>query len=55
VSKRTRYGAAAGIGADMSTPTASPPPWLSARYPDILPVDARGARFSHGSRQHFCV
>ena len=47
--------AAAGIGVDMSTPTASPPSWLSARYPEILPVDARGARFSPGSRQHLCV
>ena len=46
---------AAGIGVDLATPTASPPPWLSARYPDVLPVDARGARYSHGSRQHFCV
>jgi beta-galactosidase len=45
----------AGIGVDMSTPTASPPPWLSARYPDALPVDARGSRYSPGSRQHFCV
>jgi beta-galactosidase len=45
----------AGIGVDLATPTASPPPWLSARYPDVLPVDARGARYSHGSRQHFCV
>ena len=45
----------AGIGVDLATPTASPPPWLSARYPDALPVDARGAHYSHGSRQHFCV
>jgi beta-galactosidase len=45
----------AGIGVDMATPTASPPPWLSASYPDVLPVDDRGARYSHGSRQHFCV
>jgi beta-galactosidase len=45
----------AGIGVDMATPTASPPPWLSTRYPEVLPVDVRGARYSHGSRQHFCV
>jgi beta-galactosidase len=44
-----------GIGADLATPTASPPPWLTTKYPDVLPVDARGARYSHGSRQHFCV
>ena len=45
----------AGIGVDLATPTASPPPWLSTRYPDVLPVNAEGARYSHGSRQHFCV
>jgi beta-galactosidase len=46
---------AAGIGADLATPTASPPPWLSTHYPDVLPVNAAGARYTHGSRQHFCV
>jgi beta-galactosidase len=45
----------AGIGVDLATPTASPPPWLSTRYPDILPVNAAGARYTHGSREHFCV
>ena len=45
----------AGIGVDLATPTASPPPWLSTRYPEVLPVDAQGRRYSHGSRQHFCV
>ncbi|HEY3904303.1 MAG TPA: beta-galactosidase [Streptosporangiaceae bacterium] len=46
---------AAGIQVDLATPTAAPPPWLTTRYPDVLPVDARGARYSHGSRQHFCI
>jgi beta-galactosidase len=45
----------ARIGVDLATPTASPPPWLTTRYPDVLPVDDRGARYSHGSRQHFCI
>jgi beta-galactosidase len=45
----------AGIGVCLATPTAAPPPWLSARHPEVLPVDARGVRYSHGSRQHFCV
>lgn len=45
----------AGIGVDLATPTAAPPPWLTARYPDVLPVDDRGCRYSPGSRQHFCV
>jgi beta-galactosidase len=45
----------AGIGVDLATPTAAPPPWLTTRYPDALPVDERGARYTHGSRQHFCI
>ncbi len=45
----------AGIGADLATPTASPPPWAATRYEDLAPVDERGARYSHGSRQALCV
>jgi beta-galactosidase len=45
----------AGIGVDLATPTAAPPPWLTTRYPDVLPVDDKGSRYSHGSRQHFCI
>jgi beta-galactosidase len=45
----------AGIDVALATPTASPPPWLSASYPEMLPVTAAGVRYSHGSRQHFCV
>ena len=45
----------AGIGVDLATPTASPPPWLSTHHPDVLPVNAAGAVYTHGSRQHFCV
>ena len=37
---------AAGIGVDLATPTASPPPWLTTRYPDVLPVNAAGARYT---------
>ena len=45
----------AGIGVDLATPTASPPPWVAARYPGTLPVDEAGLRYWPGSRQHFCV
>jgi beta-galactosidase len=41
-----------GIGVDLATATASPPPWLSAHYPDSVAVDATGARYWPGSRQH---
>ena len=44
---------AAGIGVDLATATASPPPWAVRNYPDILPVTAEGVRLSGGSRQHY--
>ncbi len=45
--------AANGIMACLATATASPPPWLSRKYPDVLAVDAQGRTFSPGSRQHY--
>ncbi|MGP8205594.1 MAG: beta-galactosidase, partial [Acidimicrobiales bacterium] len=45
----------AGIGVGLATPTAAPPAWLSARYPDVLPVDRMGVRYSYGSRQSICI
>ena len=30
-----------GIAVDLATATASPPPWLTAPHPEILPVDRR--------------
>ncbi len=32
----------AGIKTIMCTPTATPPRWLTARYPEVLRVDANG-------------
>jgi beta-galactosidase len=43
-----------GIYADLATATASPPAWMATLFPDSLPVDENGARYSHGSRQHYC-
>ena len=43
-----------GIQVDLATATASPPPWLSHRHPEMLPVLADGARLWHGARQHYC-
>jgi beta-galactosidase len=40
------------IAVDLATGTASPPPWASTRYPDILTENAEGATRWHGSRQH---
>jgi beta-galactosidase len=46
--------AGSGIGVDLATATASPPAWLIAAHPEILPVTADGRRLSPGSRQHYC-
>lgn len=46
--------AAAGVNVDLATATASPPPWLTKAYPDVLPVTESGVRLSQGSRQHYC-
>jgi len=43
----------AGIGVDLATATASPPPWAIAAYPDILPVDEDGRTLYPNSRQHY--
>ena len=41
-----------GIKTIMCTPTATPPRWLTANYPEVLRVDGAGRPASHGSRQH---
>ncbi|MEV4801644.1 beta-galactosidase [Nonomuraea sp. NPDC049421] len=42
-----------GIAADLATATASPPPWLTAAHPEILPVDQQGHTVWPGARQHW--
>ncbi|GAA3523800.1 beta-galactosidase [Amycolatopsis ultiminotia] len=46
--------AAGRVSVCLATMTASPPPWLSHRHPEILPVRADGTRLSAGARQQFC-
>ena len=43
-----------GIWVDLATATASPPPWLVAAHPEILPVTADGRRLAFGARQSYC-
>ena len=43
-----------GIAVDLATATATPPPWLSAAHPEILPVDRMGHTLWPGSRQAWC-
>lgn len=45
--------AANGISVCLATATASPPPWLSRKYPDVLPVTADGVVLQVGSRQQY--
>ena len=42
-----------GVAVDLGTGTASPPPWLTARHPEILPVTADGQTLYPGGRQHW--
>ncbi|MFI6451663.1 beta-galactosidase [Streptosporangium amethystogenes] len=44
-----------GIGVNLATPTASPPPWFGLAHPDALTVTADGTRLTHGSRDTYCV
>jgi beta-galactosidase len=43
-----------GIVSVLGTPTATPPAWLTAAYPDIFAVDEHGRRVQHGNRCHYC-
>jgi len=36
----------------VGTPTATPPAWLTQKYPDTLRVDEHGERAIHGNRAH---
>ncbi len=44
-----------GISVDLATATASPPAWLSAAHPEILPVNFDGVRLEFGGRQAYCA
>ncbi|KAI9635805.1 beta-galactosidase [Dioszegia hungarica] len=42
-----------GIAVDLATATASPPPWLTIKHPEILPVTSDGKVLNQGGRQHW--
>jgi beta-galactosidase len=44
----------AGIKVNLGTGTASPPPWLTTRHPQILPVMDDGTTRHQGGRQAWC-
>jgi len=43
-----------GISVVLGTPTASPPPWLAHKNPDILRVQEDGLRVGYGARRKNC-
>ncbi|MGH3379605.1 MAG: beta-galactosidase [Actinoallomurus sp.] len=46
--------ASGGVAACLATMTASPPPWLTTRHPEMLTVRADGRTIWPGGRQHYC-
>jgi beta-galactosidase len=48
-----RILSAHGIHAVLGTPTAAPPAWLYAKYPDIAAVNKEGIRYRFGSRGNY--
>ena len=44
----------AGIATILGTPTATPPIWLSRKYPNIMKENETGRRRQHGGRRHCC-
>ncbi len=43
-----------GFAVIMATPTATPPAWLTKKYPEVLAVDVDGQPYGHGGRRHGC-
>ncbi len=37
----------------FGTPTATPPAWLTTKYPEVLNADKEGNLFHHGCRRHY--
>ena len=42
-----------GIYTVLGTPTATPPAWLTQRYPEVLRIDENGHRDEHGNRLQY--
>ena len=43
-----------GIAVILGTPSAAPPPWLTAKYPEVLMVNEEGMTLSPGGRRFTC-
>ena len=42
-----------GLGVILGTPTATPPAWLTHKYPEVLNVSQAGVVYRHGQRRHY--
>lgn len=42
-----------GLKVILGTPTATPPAWLTHRYPETLNVSRDGIQYRHGARRHY--
>lgn len=42
-----------GMKVIMCTPTATPPAWLTEKYPEVLNADMNGHLYYHGHRRHY--
>lgn len=42
-----------GMKVIFGTPTATPPAWLTEKYPEVLNVDVEGLIYRHGARRHY--
>jgi beta-galactosidase len=42
-----------GLQVILGTPTATPPAWLTFKYPEVLNVNRDGVVYQHGMRRHY--
>ena len=42
-----------GLKVILGTPTATPPAWLTHKYPEVLNVTQAGVQYQHGERRHY--
>lgn len=42
-----------GLQVVFGTPTATPPAWLTTKYPEALNVSIEGVQYKHGQRRHY--
>ena len=42
-----------GMKVIFGTPTATPPAWLTSKYPEVLNADINSLPYEHGARRHY--